>query len=353
MPVKFAPNVISAGLATTMFFVDLVTGKINSEVSGTKGTSSAGVVSSQPRAIIKLNRACSTGYTLVAVIDSGATANDNYIGMDDVSDNRFFQFRSGAAGGGSLQFIGFDTGATSYSCTAPAASASGIHVVVGTLSSSNLQAWAGNIGGKAGSDGSVAIASPRIPIANTNMWLGSRNGTAHFLAGKCAAYALIDGSINAIQAAYLIANPWQIFEPETIPFFYSTVTAQFLRPISDVSNSGWTPSSGSDLFAMIGETVRNDATFISATAPGAICEVLLGTSTGDPLSSINHLPRIVMSAGSGGIILRLKQGATIIKAWTYAALAGSDTLYEPTLTSGEIDSISDYTDLRLEMETTA
>ena len=123
------------------------------------------------------------------------------------------------------------------------------------------------------------------------------------------------------------------------------ITAQFLRPISDVSNSGWTPSAGSDLFACIGETVRNDSTYISATAPGAICEVLLGTSSGDPLSSINHLPRIVMSAGSGGIILRLKQGATIIKAWTYASLAGSDTLYEPTLTSGEIDAISDNTDL--------
>ena len=60
----------------------------------------------------------------------------------------------------------------------------------------------------------------------------------------------------------LHAEPWQIFEPETIPLFFSTVTAQFLRPISDVSNSGWTPSTGTDLFAMIGETVRNDATYI-------------------------------------------------------------------------------------------
>ena len=148
-------------------------------------------------------------------------------------------------------------------------------------------------------------------------------------------------------------NPWQIFSAETIPLFFSTATAQFLRPISDISNSGWMPSTGSSLSACIGEAVRDDAVYISADAPGAICEVLLGTSSGDPLSSINHLPRIVMSAGSGGIILRLKQGATLIKAWTYASLAGSDTLYEPTLTSGEIDSISDYTDLRLEMETTA
>ena len=131
------------------------------------------------------------------------------------------------------------------------------------------------------------------------------------------------------------------------------ITAQFLRPIADIANSGWTPSTGSNLFSCIDEAVRNDSIYISATAPGAICEVLLGTSSGDPLSSINHLPRIVMSAGSGGIILRLKQGATIIKAWAYASLAGSDTMYEPSLTSGEIDAITDYTDLRLEMETTA
>ena len=135
--------------------------------------------------------------------------------------------------------------------------------------------------------------------------------------------------------------------------FWPGVTAQFLRPISDVSNSGWTPSSGSDLFPMIGETTRNDATYISAVETGAWCEVLLGTSTGDPLSSINHLPRIVMSAGSGGIIVRLKQGATLIKEWTYSSLTGTDTLYEPTLTGGEIDSITDYTDLRLYLETTA
>ena len=146
---------------------------------------------------------------------------------------------------------------------------------------------------------------------------------------------------------------WQIFEPYTVFGMSPTyVTAQFLRPISDISNSGWTPSSGSDLFAMIGEATRNDATYISATEVGAACEVLLGTSTGDPLSSVNHLPRIVMSAGSGGIIIRLKQGTTLIKEWTYASLTGTDTLYEPTLSSGEIDSITDYTNLRLYMETT-
>lgn len=187
---------------------------------------------------------------------------------------------------------------------------------------------------------------PYVSIIGGDESFGSSNHSV-------IAYAKWSRYLTASERETLRNNPWQIFEPESIPLFWTGVTAQFLRPISDVSNSGWTPSSGSDLFPMIGETVRNDATYISATEAGAACEVLLGTSTGDPLSSINHLPRIVMSAGSGGIIIRLKQGATLIKEWTYSSLTGTDTLYEPTLTGGEIDSITDYTDLRLYLETTA
>ena len=173
------------------------------------------------------------------------------------------------------------------------------------------------------------------------------------LAGKVVFARMWTRALSVAEVVSLEDLSWQIFEPYTVFGMSPTyVTAQFLRPISDISNSGWTPSSGSDLFAMIGEATRNDATYISATEVGAACEVLLGTSTGDPLSSVNHLPRIVMSAGSGGIIIRLKQGTTLIKEWTYASLTGTDTLYEPTLSSGEIDSITDYTNLRLYMETT-
>lgn len=202
----------------------------------------------------------------------------------------------------------------------------------------------------------IAEQSSAFVLANNSNVFGCATPRGPLTGGlthsPSSAMVWFTGVTDSLCAAELSANPFLLFDSleRRLPL---PVAAQFLRPISDVSNSGWTPSSGSDLFAMIGEAVRNDATYISATAAGAICEVLLGTSSGDPLSSINHLPRIVMSAGTGGIIVRLKQGATVIKAWTYASLAGTDTLYEPTLTSGEIDSITDYTNLRLEMETTA
>ena len=197
------------------------------------------------------------------------------------------------------------------------------------------------------------VAETTLPNANSGRRMSIAGSIGSQGTQSTALVLIWDRVIGVREYQRLYNNPAIVFEPDDLPLFWTTVTAQFLRPISDVSNYGWTPSSGSDLFPMIGEATRNDATYISAIEAGAACEVLLGTSTGDPLSSINHLPRIVMSAGSGGIIVRLKQGATLIKEWTYSSLAGSDTLYEPTLTGGEIDSITDYTDLRLYLETTA
>lgn len=196
------------------------------------------------------------------------------------------------------------------------------------------------------------VAETNLPNANNGrrMSIAGSSGTQ---ATQSVALVLVwRRPISLSEYKRLFDNPAIVFEPDMMPLYWTTVTAQFLRPISDISNTGWTPSTGSDLFSCIGETVRNDATYISAVEAGAVCEVLLGTAS-DPLSSINHLPRIVMSAGSGGIILRLKQGSTAIKEWIYASLTGTDTLYEPTLSAGEIDSITDYTDLRIYMETTA
>ena len=222
-------------------------------------------------------------------------------------------------------------------------------IVANRVSQSTFDLWADGI-----KVNTTAALSGYGTTGNPLCFMGTESntelatvGAAKFYGGVAFKKALVEAEVIAFSK-----NPWQLYAPEVIPLFWPGVTAQFLRPISDISNTGWTPSSGSDLFAMIGETVRNDATYISATDDGAICEVLLGTAS-DPLSSINHLPRIVMSAGSGGIILRLKQGTTVIKEWVYAALTGTDTLYEPTLTAGDIDSITDYTDLRIYMETTA
>ena len=151
-------------------------------------------------------------------------------------------------------------------------------------------------------------------------------------------------------ARALAKNPWQIFEPETIPLFYSTVTAQYARPTSDVSTGIWTASSGSDLFAMLDETTASDADYIT-TSGTSTCEVAL-TSLSDPASSTGHIVRYRISATAGGITVRLRQGTTTIATWTHATAPTSLTTYEQTLSSGEADSITDYSTLRLQFEAT-
>lgn len=174
------------------------------------------------------------------------------------------------------------------------------------------------------------------------------------LTGTVGCAMIWDRALSEKEVRQIIENPWQVFAPlhrVVIPV-NTNVAVQFLRPISDISSSGWSASTGTALFAMLDETVRDDGDYIVATTVGATFEVLLGTVT-DPASSVNHLPSVAMGANSGGIILRLKQGTTTIKEWTYSSLTTSPSLYQPTLSGAEIDSITDYTNLRLWGQTTA
>ena len=148
----------------------------------------------------------------------------------------------------------------------------------------------------------------------------------------------------------LHANPWQIFEPETIPLFFAIVAAQFARPTADSSTGTWTASTGSDLFAMLDETTADDGDYI-ITSGTSTCEVAL-TSLSDPASSADHIVRYRISATSGGITVRLRQGTTTIATWTHATAPTSLTTYTQTLTGGEADSITDYTALKLQFEAT-
>lgn len=149
-------------------------------------------------------------------------------------------------------------------------------------------------------------------------------------------------------ARALAKNPWQIFEPETIPLFFSTVTAQYARPTSDVSTGTWTASSGSDLFAMLDETTASDADYIVTTG-ASTCEVALA-GLNDPAVSTGHIVRYRISSTTGGITVRLRQGTTTIASWTHNPAPTSLTTYSQTLSAGEADSITNYGALKLQFE---
>ena len=55
------------------------------------------------------------------------------------------------------------------------------------------------------------------------------------------------------------------------------VPGQVARPVADVSAGGWTPSTGSDLYATLDEIAASDADYSSSSSSGADACVVAGT----------------------------------------------------------------------------
>lgn len=125
-----------------------------------------------------------------------------------------------------------------------------------------------------------------------------------------------------------------------------TVLTQKLAPVSDVSAGSWTPSSGTDLYAMLDETAASDTDYIAATS-ATTCTLALASGS-DPASSTGHILRYRLPPGSGTVSVALKQGTTTIASWGPHSLTGSAQDFAQTLTGSEADSITDYSALRVE-----
>jgi hypothetical protein len=123
----------------------------------------------------------------------------------------------------------------------------------------------------------------------------------------------------------------------------------FYRPDGDVVDGLWLPSTGSDLYATIDEDVPSDTDY-NYTKVASTFEVSLSNQS-DPTTSIGHKIRYRIR-GTRTIIVRLKQGATNIASWTHSSPPSSFTTFEQVLTTIEADSITDYSDLRVEISTT-
>ena len=142
-------------------------------------------------------------------------------------------------------------------------------------------------------------------------------------------------------------------------------STQFARPNSDVSKGGWTDTAGGDsdgvLYDEINESVRNDSNYASSSSITLLNPTDTWTaglsSVIDPQTSSNHIVSYVYrKSGSGGatidITTRLMQGGTEIASWTHSDVGSSFTLAQQTLTGVQADSITNYSDLRLEFTAT-
>lgn len=134
---------------------------------------------------------------------------------------------------------------------------------------------------------------------------------------------------------------------------------QTAAPASDVTDGSWTDQAGgTSLFAAIDEAVASDADYIKSSDITAgqsdACEIALGAVT-DPISGTGHVVRYryrSQGATSINLVVTLLQGATTITSWTHTAVSSTYATAEQTLTDGQANSITDYSDLRLRFNAT-
>ena len=132
---------------------------------------------------------------------------------------------------------------------------------------------------------------------------------------------------------------------------------QIARPDSLISAGSWITPSGSSLFGAIGEVIASDTDYDeSAPSPTTvdIMEVSLSDVL-DPVSAVNHdiSYRYGKNAALGDTInltVRLREGVTNIATWTHSDISATPATVTQTLSSGEANSITDYSDLRLRFE---
>jgi len=125
---------------------------------------------------------------------------------------------------------------------------------------------------------------------------------------------------------------------------------QTARPTSDITTDDWITT---PLWSKVNDA--SDGTYIDSDHSGGVnpCMVKLASLT-DPVSSSGHIiyARAAVGSGSGAgevLVWRLYQGEVLVGGTSAAVSRTTITTYSYTLSAGQADSITDYTDLRIQL----
>ena len=141
--------------------------------------------------------------------------------------------------------------------------------------------------------------------------------------------------------------------------------SQFARPVLDITRTNWLTYLGgtTDLYDQINKEIRNDSEYVETILdPNTAIYVVKISSVVDPESSAGHIFRYAFrkdqaDADQIDFVIQLRQGyvsegapGTLIKATTHTDVAGDGWIAgSVTLSGGEADSITNYTDLFFRM----
>ena len=126
--------------------------------------------------------------------------------------------------------------------------------------------------------------------------------------------------------------------------YAATVTYTYARPTSDITTQ-WTPSTGTDHYALIDEPTASDADYIYATAAGQTDEVRLASMTA-PKAGTDVLVsyRVTNVVGSSKVTVSLICNAAVIATDVTRNGPGDYTLTVPATTWS---TVADWSNMRL------
>jgi len=126
---------------------------------------------------------------------------------------------------------------------------------------------------------------------------------------------------------------------------------QYARPDADTSNAGsWSPSTGSDLYAVIDEAVADDVDNVSIGSPEDSAFVVRLSDVTDPSSAADHkvyYRALDDSAGDIVLTVALLEDSTARATRANSSISDSATEYTFTLSTSEANSIGNYNNLHL------
>lgn len=128
-----------------------------------------------------------------------------------------------------------------------------------------------------------------------------------------------------------VQDPWSYVSPQRrrVPLAAGVTV---YRPGSDIAVSGWTPSTGTDLFACIDETTASDADYI--TSPDLSTNATFGFTTPVPAGNwdVNFRARRIGDGASIRIVM-LDSGGSSVGASGWQAQSGSFIDYVASVTT--------------------
>lgn len=135
-------------------------------------------------------------------------------------------------------------------------------------------------------------------------------------------------------------------------------TPQAVRPVSDVTTTGWTVTGGSGSFASaVDEPAADDADFVQSpnnpTGTAPLVLALGPASTPGALTGVTLSVRMqTVSATSSSVVVDVMQGTTVIASFTETGVTSAWQTFTYALTATQAGQVTDWTALRVRLKPT-